>query len=82
MAYETTGTVTRIQPGYGVSVGYLKVQFTDDKGNTQQTDVECGNQWDSYQVGGSVRIQKSLLGWKLKGGADSSDSLKRFWDRG
>ncbi len=82
MAYETVAEVIEILPAYGVSAGgsELRVRFKNENGKLQVEKVICGENYDRYYVGAGVAIQKGFLGWKLKGGAQISESLKKFFD--
>lgn len=71
MPYTTTGTVTVKQPTW------VRVKFTDDKGNSQEKMFACSDTF-SYSVGGSVTVVKQFGGsWDLVGSYDPSPAFKR-----
>lgn len=76
MAYETIGKITRLQPGFGVSAGWMKVSFTDDNGKTQEKEFPCGDEAFHLKLGDSVRVTKGAFSWSVD--TDLSGPLDRF----
>jgi hypothetical protein len=76
MTYETIGKITRLQPGFGVSAGWMKVSFTDDSGQTQVKEFPCGDEAFYLKLGDSVLVKKGTFGWSID--TDLSGPLDRF----
>jgi hypothetical protein len=65
MARQVQGKVIKKLPGYGASLSWITVRWTDENGNAHQEEVACGSQVDYYSIGDTVTITKKLIGWEL-----------------